>query len=239
VLPLPLLTLALAPPLLKHINKYVEREIVNQLKLRHAHIVALLEVFLTDTHLVLVMEYAAGGNLFQYVSQRCGLTERDARWFFQQLVIALHFCHRMVRRSWAKGTGRRGVGGGGGGGPRGAPDGQHKLLFLWLIPRSSVKRSPARVAGRRAHRFTAAFPPSPAAGRQQPRHQAGEHAADGGRDANHQGAVLGDTSPLSQACPAQLRPAAAHHTRAPGTIAPLTPFPAPLLAWLCRWQILG
>jgi serine/threonine-protein kinase SRK2 len=95
VLPLPLLTLALAPPLLKHINKYVEREIVNQLKLRHAHIVALLEVFLTDTHLVLVMEYAAGGNLFQYVSQRCGLTERDARWFFQQLVIALHFCHRM------------------------------------------------------------------------------------------------------------------------------------------------
>ncbi|KAL4855058.1 Serine/threonine-protein kinase SRK2A [Chlorella vulgaris] len=78
-----------------HINKYVLREIVNQLKLRHPHIISLQEVFLTERHLVLVMEYASGGNLFQYVSQRGGLSEQDARWFFQQLIIALAYCHSM------------------------------------------------------------------------------------------------------------------------------------------------
>ncbi|EFN59818.1 hypothetical protein CHLNCDRAFT_33664 [Chlorella variabilis] len=78
-----------------HIDKYVEREIVNQLKLRHPHIIALQEVFLTDTHLVLAMEYAAGGNLFHYVKSRKGLSEHDARWFFQQLIIALAYCHSM------------------------------------------------------------------------------------------------------------------------------------------------
>jgi hypothetical protein len=59
-----------------------------------------LQVFLTERHLVLVMEYASGGNLFQYVSQRGGLSEQDARWFFQQLIIALAYCHSMVGALW-------------------------------------------------------------------------------------------------------------------------------------------
>jgi serine/threonine protein kinase len=32
------------------------------------------------------------------VSARRGLSEQEARWFFQQLIIALDFCHRMVRQ---------------------------------------------------------------------------------------------------------------------------------------------
>jgi serine/threonine protein kinase len=43
------------------------------------------------------MEYAAGGDLFRYVSARRGLPEDEARWFFQQLMIAVDYCHRMVR----------------------------------------------------------------------------------------------------------------------------------------------
>ena len=43
------------------------------------------------------MEYAAGGTLFQYVATRRGLREDDARWFFQQIIIALAYCHGMVR----------------------------------------------------------------------------------------------------------------------------------------------
>ncbi|KAL4452722.1 hypothetical protein ABPG75_008384 [Micractinium tetrahymenae] len=49
----------------EHINKYVEREIINHMKLHHPHIIALFEVFLTPTHLVLVMSYAAGGDMLQ------------------------------------------------------------------------------------------------------------------------------------------------------------------------------
>ena len=41
------------------------------------------------------MEYAAGGDMFQYVKARGGLDEGDARWFFQQLLIGIDYCHRM------------------------------------------------------------------------------------------------------------------------------------------------
>ncbi|KAL4418722.1 hypothetical protein ABPG77_008593 [Micractinium sp. CCAP 211/92] len=79
----------------ENITKYVEREIINHMKLRHPHIIALREVFLTPTHLVLSMEYAAGGDLFRFVASRRGLSEAEARWFFQQLIIAVDYCHRM------------------------------------------------------------------------------------------------------------------------------------------------
>ncbi|EFN57458.1 hypothetical protein CHLNCDRAFT_57249 [Chlorella variabilis] len=77
--------------------KFIERgpQIVNHMKLRHPHIIGLREVFLTSSHLVLAMEYAAGGDLFRYVSARRGLPEDEARWFFQQLMIAVDYCHRM------------------------------------------------------------------------------------------------------------------------------------------------
>jgi len=56
------------------------------------------QVFLTHSHLVLAMEYAEGGDLLRYVAARRGLTEGEARWFFQQLMIGVDFCHRMVGR---------------------------------------------------------------------------------------------------------------------------------------------
>ena len=30
-------------------------------------------------------------------ARRKGLCEADARWFFKQLILALHYCHKMVR----------------------------------------------------------------------------------------------------------------------------------------------
>ncbi len=43
------------------------------------------------------MEYATDGDMFQLVVRRRGLLEKDARWYFQQLIIAVDYCHRMVR----------------------------------------------------------------------------------------------------------------------------------------------
>ena len=42
------------------------------------------------------MEFATGGDMFQLVVANRGLPEQDARWYFQQLIIAVDYCHKMV-----------------------------------------------------------------------------------------------------------------------------------------------
>ncbi len=56
----------------------------------------MLQVFLTDEHLVMVLEYLAGGDLADHVLNNGGLLEDEARWIFQQVLFALEFTHRMV-----------------------------------------------------------------------------------------------------------------------------------------------
>ena len=45
------------------------------------------------------MEYAAGGDMFEYVVRKGGLRESEARWFFQQLIVAVDYIHRMVSQA--------------------------------------------------------------------------------------------------------------------------------------------
>ncbi|XP_009138252.2 serine/threonine-protein kinase SRK2E isoform X2 [Brassica rapa] len=49
------------------IDENVKREIINHRSLRHPNIVRFKEVILTPTHLAIVMEYAAGGELFERI----------------------------------------------------------------------------------------------------------------------------------------------------------------------------
>uniref|UniRef100_A0A0E0EEL0 non-specific serine/threonine protein kinase n=1 Tax=Oryza meridionalis TaxID=40149 RepID=A0A0E0EEL0_9ORYZ len=49
------------------IDENVQREIMNHRSLRHPNIVRFKEVVLTPTHLAIVMEYAAGGELFERI----------------------------------------------------------------------------------------------------------------------------------------------------------------------------
>ena len=56
----------------------------------------MLQVFLTPDYLAIVMEFANGGDMFQLVVANRGLPEQDARWYFQQLIIAVDYCHKMV-----------------------------------------------------------------------------------------------------------------------------------------------
>lgn len=44
------------------------------------------------------MEYAAGGDMFEYVVRKGGLRESESRWFFQQLIVATDYIHRMVSK---------------------------------------------------------------------------------------------------------------------------------------------
>lgn len=47
---------------------------------------ALLQVFIAGDSLVLVMEYAPGGNLGARCESGKGMPEGEARWLFQQVI---------------------------------------------------------------------------------------------------------------------------------------------------------
>jgi serine/threonine-protein kinase SRK2 len=81
-----------APP--RQVTKYVEAEIVNHSLMRHPHVIQFKEVFLSHRFICIAMEYATGGSLFQYVQRQGRLKEAVARWFFQQLVVGVDYCHR-------------------------------------------------------------------------------------------------------------------------------------------------
>ena len=49
----------------ENIDENVQREIINHRQLQHRNVIAFRSVALTSTHLAIIMEYAAGGELFQ------------------------------------------------------------------------------------------------------------------------------------------------------------------------------
>ena len=51
---------------------------------------------MTSTHLGIVMEYAAGGELFDRIVKAGRFSEDEARYFFQQLISGVEFCHSQV-----------------------------------------------------------------------------------------------------------------------------------------------
>ena len=48
------------------VTKHVERELRSHISFCHPHVVRFKNLFLTDTHLAVVLEYVEGGDLFQY-----------------------------------------------------------------------------------------------------------------------------------------------------------------------------
>ncbi|XP_031385967.1 serine/threonine-protein kinase SAPK3-like isoform X1 [Punica granatum] len=79
----------------KKIDEHVQREIINHRSLRHPNIIRFKEVLLTPTHLAIVMEYAAGGELFERICSAGRFSEDEARFFFQQLISGVSYCHSM------------------------------------------------------------------------------------------------------------------------------------------------
>ncbi|KFK32775.1 hypothetical protein AALP_AA6G287000 [Arabis alpina] len=77
------------------IDENVAREIINHRSLNHPNIIRFKEVVLTPTHLGIVMEYAAGGELFERISSAGRFSEAEARYFFQQLICGLQYLHAM------------------------------------------------------------------------------------------------------------------------------------------------
>lgn len=72
----------------------LEREVLNHRALHHPHIIEYKKCFAVPGYLVIVMEHANGGDLFEFVSERARLSENDARTMFQQLILAVDYCHK-------------------------------------------------------------------------------------------------------------------------------------------------
>ncbi|KAJ1138156.1 hypothetical protein NDU88_004547 [Pleurodeles waltl] len=73
---------------------HIRREIEIMSSLNHPHITTIHEVFENSSKIVIVMEYASKGDLYDYINDRQRLTEQEARHFFRQIVSAVYYCHK-------------------------------------------------------------------------------------------------------------------------------------------------
>ncbi|PRW58457.1 sucrose nonfermenting 1(SNF1)-related kinase [Chlorella sorokiniana] len=85
---------------LRYVDHRTERELLNHRKLSvggHPNVVQFKKAFVTSTHLAIAMEYASGGDLFTYAIEARGRLDEDtARFYFQQLIGGLAYCHSRV-----------------------------------------------------------------------------------------------------------------------------------------------
>jgi len=79
--------------LLKDDLNRVYEEIEALKNLFHPNICKLYEVIESETHVFLVMEYCAGGELFDHIVLKEKLEEDEAKIFFRQIVAAVAYCH--------------------------------------------------------------------------------------------------------------------------------------------------
>ncbi|KAK9141545.1 hypothetical protein Syun_010945 [Stephania yunnanensis] len=73
-------------------TEQVKREISVMKMVKHPNIVELHEVMASKSKIYFAMEYVKGGELFNKISKG-RLQESNARFYFQQLISAIDFCH--------------------------------------------------------------------------------------------------------------------------------------------------
>ncbi|KAI8830851.1 hypothetical protein BC829DRAFT_423361 [Chytridium lagenaria] len=81
------------------LDKVTARKLFREVRimklLNHPHIVRLYEVIDTPKELYLIMEYAAGGEIFDYLVAHGRMKEKDARRHFRQIISAVEYCHNL------------------------------------------------------------------------------------------------------------------------------------------------
>ena len=72
----------------------ITREIKILKKVRHPNVIQLYEIIETEKELFLIMEYCAGGELFDYIVSHQRLHEKVGCRFFQELMAGIEYIHK-------------------------------------------------------------------------------------------------------------------------------------------------
>lgn len=58
-------------------------------------------VFENKEKIILVQEFADGGELYDFISSKGRLTEKEARMLFRQIISAVHYLHEVWLNLWS------------------------------------------------------------------------------------------------------------------------------------------
>lgn len=72
----------------------IRREIQIMSSIQHPHLIHIYEVFENKDKIVLIMQFASGGELYDYLSEKKVLNDTEARRIFRQIATAVYYCHK-------------------------------------------------------------------------------------------------------------------------------------------------
>jgi 5'-AMP-activated protein kinase, catalytic alpha subunit len=78
----------------------LSKEVKLLMKLDHPNIIKLHQVIDTESELYIIMDYASGGELIDYIASKGRLPEKEGRRLFRQLLSAIDHCHLAYAKSF-------------------------------------------------------------------------------------------------------------------------------------------
>ena len=79
----------------QNMGNQIKKEISIMKMVKHKYVVEMIEVLASKTKIFIVLELVTGGELFDKIVQVGKLNEQQARFYFQQLVEGIEYCHKL------------------------------------------------------------------------------------------------------------------------------------------------
>ncbi len=79
----------------QNMGNQIKKEISIMKMVKHKYIVGMIEVLASKTKIFIVLELITGGELFDKIVQVGKLSDDQARFYFQQLVEGVEYCHKL------------------------------------------------------------------------------------------------------------------------------------------------